>query len=517
MSFARSAGVLLHPTSFPGRYGIGDLGQGAYTFLDFLSQSKQSLWQILPLGPTGYGDSPYQSFSAFAGNPLLISPDKLISDGYLPAAPPQQIPPFPTTKVDFGPVITYKNQLLQQAFDHFQKNGTTNQQTAFEQFCQANASWLDDYALFMALKNKHNGAVWNSWPAEIAQRTPAGLQQWSQKLTNQTTAIKFWQYLFFDQWLALKKYANERNIQIVGDVPIFVAYDSADVWSNPHLFTLELDGSPAFIAGVPPDYFSETGQRWGNPLYRWAKMAEDDYAWWTARLKATFNQVDIVRIDHFRGFEAYWEIPASEPTAVVGRWVEAPGMAFFTAMKEQLGDLPIIAEDLGVITPGVEALRDHFNFPGMKILQFAFGGERNSKFLPHTFIANSVVYTGTHDNETTLGWYGNASPSEREHVRRYTASDGRDIVWDLIRLAHASVSHLAIVPLQDLLKVGEEGRMNFPGRESGNWQWRYTADTLTHQIAHRLADLTTLYGRATEPVAPPTIAQHDQSVFRLPN
>lgn len=246
-------------------------------------------------------------------------------------------------------------------------------------------------------------------------------------------------------------------------------------------------------------------------------MAEDDYAWWTARLKATFNQVDIVRIDHFRGFEAYWEIPASEPTAVVGRWVEAPGMAFFTAMKEQLGDLPIIAEDLGVITPGVEALRDHFNFPGMKILQFAFGGERNSKFLPHTFIANSVVYTGTHDNETTLGWYGNASPSEREHVRRYTASDGRDIVWDLIRLAHASVSHLAIVPLQDLLKVGEEGRMNFPGRESGNWQWRYTADTLTHQIAHRLADLTTLYGRATEPVAPPTIAQHDQSVFRLPN
>jgi 4-alpha-glucanotransferase len=505
MNFPRSAGVLLHPTSFPGRYGIGDLGDEAYRFLDFLAESRQTLWQILPLGPTGYGDSPYQSFSAFAGNPLLISPDRLVAQGYLPAEAVAVVPDFPEERVDFGPVIGYKNGLLAQAFDHFRQAGTAAQREAYEAFVAENAAWLDDYALFMALKQvhvEHEGGVWNTWPEEIARRTPAAIQAWSERLVDDVAFHKFLQFLFFEQWLALKAYANERGIRIVGDVPIFVAFDSADVWANPELFYLEEDGSPSFIAGVPPDYFSETGQRWGNPLYRWDRMAADHYDWWRRRLEAVLAQVDIVRIDHFRGFDAYWEIPGSEETAVKGRWVRGPGSAFFEAMQAQLGELPIIAEDLGVITKEVEALRDAFHFPGMKILQFAFGGEVNSAFLPHNFSRNSVVYTGTHDNETTWGWYRNASPAEQHFVRRYLARSGDDIVWDLIRLAHSTVSVMAVIPMQDLMDLGNEARMNFPGRLGGNWQWRYTAPMLTDVMAARLAELTLLYGRVpteTEP------------------
>ncbi|HEX6385438.1 MAG TPA: 4-alpha-glucanotransferase [Anaerolineae bacterium] len=501
MRFKRAAGVLVHPTCFPSRYGVGDLGDAAYRFVDFLVASRQSLWQVLPLGPTGYGDSPYQSFSAFAGNPLLISPDRLVQDGYLPAEAVAEVPAFPDNEVDYGPVITYKNTLWRQAYDHFQTHGTDEQRTAFNQFDLNNTNWLDDFALFMALKDhhvEHEGGVWNTWPEGAAQRETAALAHWSQKLAGDVNLHKFLQFLFFDQWLALKHYANERGVRIVGDIPIFVAYDSADVWANPDLFNLNEDGSPSVIAGVPPDYFSETGQRWGNPLYRWERMAEHDYQWWTERLKMCFTQADIVRIDHFRGFEGYWEIPATEPTAVVGRWVKGPGFDFFETMEQKLGKLPLIAEDLGVITPEVEALRDHFDFPGMRILQFAFGGTRESTFLPHNYIQNCAVYTGTHDNETTLGWYRSASPDEQDHVRRYLGVSGQDIVWDMIRLALMSVADTAVIPIQDLMGLGNEARMNYPGRVGGYWRWRYTPDMLTERIAQRLRELTELYGRVVE-------------------
>ncbi|MBK8903259.1 MAG: 4-alpha-glucanotransferase [Anaerolineaceae bacterium] len=501
MRFERAAGILLHPTCFPGRYGIGDFGDAAYRFVDFLMASKQSLWQILPLGPTGYGDSPYQAFSAFAGNPLLISPDRLVREGYLPETAVRSVPPFPQHAVDFGPVIEYKTALLQKAHEHFLAQGKAAQKAAFETFCHEQSSWLDDFAFFMALKNhhvEHEGGVWNTWPREIALREPAAMASWGDKLAHEIGRHKFLQFLFFQQWLSLKGYANEHGIQIIGDLPIFVAFDSADVWANPDLFYLDETGAPTVIAGVPPDYFSETGQRWGNPLYRWDRMADAGYPWWSARLQMSFTQADIIRIDHFRGFDAYWEIPAEEPTAVVGQWVKGPGQAFFQAMRDQLGELPLIAEDLGVITPEVTALRDAFDFPGMKILQFAFGGERNSNFLPHTFDKNSVVYTGTHDNETVLGWYRNATEAERDHIRRYLQVSGQDISWDMTRLAYMSVANTAVATLQDLMGLGNEARMNYPGRVGGYWRWRYLPHMLTQEIATRLREITELYGRVPQ-------------------
>jgi 4-alpha-glucanotransferase len=499
MRFPRTAGILLHPTSFPGRYGIGDLGAAAYRFVDFMVEARQSIWQILPLGPTGYGDSPYQSFCTFAGNPMLISPDLLVADGFLPETAVTNVPPFPAHTVDFGPVIKYKEKLLAQSFDHFEANATAAQQAAFEQFCAAEAGWLDDYAFFMALKDhhvEHEGGVWNTWPTDIAQRRPDALAEWGEKLARQVTFRQYLQFLFYEQWFRLKGYANERGIKIVGDVPIFVAFDSADVWANQELFYLDETGAPTVVAGVPPDYFSETGQRWGNPLYRWDKMAERNYDWWRRRLEMTFRQTDIVRIDHFRGFEAYWEVPASEPTAMVGEWVKGPDKAFFQAMREQLGELPLIAEDLGVITPEVQELRDTFDFPGMKILQFAFGGAQENHFLPHNYdTPNCVVYTGTHDNETTRGWYENAADFEKDRVRRYLAVDGHDPAWDLIRLAFMSVADTAVIPLQDIMNLGNEARMNFPGKASGNWGWRYQPHQLTQPLALRLRDLTEIYSR----------------------
>ena len=502
MRFPRTAGILLHPTSFPGRYGIGDLGEAAYRFVDFLIESRQSIWQILPLGPTGYGDSPYQSFCTFAGNPMLISPDLLVADGYLSAEAVAAVPPFPQDTVDYGPVIEYKEKLLAQSFAYFEANATTEQQTAFDQFCADEADWLDDYAFFMALKShhvEHEGGVWNTWPRDIAQRQPKAMTKWRKKLAREISHRQYLQFLFYSQWLRLKGYANERGIKIVGDIPIFVAFDSADVWANQDLFYLDETGAPTVVAGVPPDYFSETGQRWGNPLYRWDKMAEQEYAWWRRRLEMTFRQTDIVRIDHFRGFEAYWEIPASEPTAMVGEWVKGPDKAFFYAMREQLGELPLIAEDLGVITPEVRDLRDTFDFPGMKILQFAFGGAQENHFLPHNYdTPNCVVYTGTHDNETTRGWYDNATDFEKDRVRRYLAVDGRDAAWDLIRLAFMSVANTAVIPLQDIMNLGNEARMNFPGKASGNWGWRYQPHQLTSPLALRLRELTEIYSREPE-------------------
>lgn len=499
--FKRSAGILLHPSSFPSRFGIGDCGDAAYDFVNFLQASGQTLWQTLPLGPTGYGDSPYQSFSAFAGNPLLINPDHLVRDGYLPAEALVDVPPFPSGKVDYGWVINYKKQLLQTAFEYFLAHQTASQKEQFEAFIAEKESWLNDFALFMALKEHfaaEEGGVWNTWPADIRDRQPDALAKWSETLAHQIAYHQFTQHLFFQQWLRVKRYANERGIQIVGDMPIFVAFDSADVWSHPELFYLRDDKLPEVIAGVPPDYFSETGQRWGNPLYRWDRMKENGYAWWASRLESAFEVADISRIDHFRGFEAYWEIPADEPTAVVGRWVKGPGTEFFNTLSEKLGHLPIIAEDLGVITPEVEALRDHTGFPGMKILQFAFGGEKNSDFLPHNYVPNCVVYTGSHDNETTLGWYQNASPDERDHARRYLARDGNDIVWSMIRLAYMSVANFAIIPMQDLLVLDNHARMNFPGRTGGYWAWRYTPEALSNSVADRLSELTYIYGRQSD-------------------
>ncbi len=509
MSFERSAGVLLHPTSLPGRYGIGDLGESAYQFVDFLSAAKQRLWQLLPLGPTGYGDSPYQAFSAFAGNPLLVNPDRLVAEGFLPAEAVEVVPSFPTAVVDFGPVIEYKRSLMRLAHAHFLAHGSALQREAYARFCHNTAYWLDDFALFMALKEHHkdqDGGVWNTWPKPIAKRQVRAMKQWSDQLAEEIELHKFQQFLFYKQWLELKAYANGRGIKIIGDIPIFVAYDSADVWSHPELFHLKKDGSPSSVAGVPPDYFSVTGQRWGNPLYNWEKIAADNYSWWVQRIHMNLVQADIVRIDHFRVFEAYWEIPASEPTAVIGRWVKGPDAAIFEAVQAKLGELPIIAEDLGVITPGVVELRDRFNFPGMKILQFAFGGERNSDFLPYNYNKNSVVYTGTHDNETTLGWYLNATEDERDHVRRYTVSSGRDIVWDMIRLAYASVADMAVIPMQDLFVLGNEARMNFPGKEGGWWQWRYTREMFSARaagIALGLVELVYLYGRLPEEIVSP--------------
>lgn len=501
MFFPRTSGVLLHPTSLPSPYGIGDFGRSAYAFVDYLVESGQSLWQVLPLGPTGYGDSPYQSFSSFAGNPLLISPEKLMNDGLLDPNDAADVPDFPKNEVDYGPVIPYKLGLLKKSFDYFEAEGTADHKEAFSRFCHSQAEWLEDFALFMALKNKHvenDGGVWNSWPEAIAMRQPEAMTAWQKKLAPEVKFQQYLQYLFFDQWLTLKAYANQKGIKIVGDIPIFVAFDSADVWANRALFYLDDSGAPTVVAGVPPDYFSETGQRWGNPLYKWDKMAKNGYAWWAKRLKMSFTQADIVRIDHFRGFEAYWEIPAHEPTAVVGEWKKGPAFAFFDSMRDALGDLPLIAEDLGVITPEVTAIRDRFNFPGMKILQFAFGGEQNSAFLPHTFSHNCVVYPGTHDNETTVGWYQNASDAEQDHFRKYLGVDGQDVAWDMIRLSHMSVADMSIIPMQDLMALDNQARMNFPGRVGGYWRWRFEWEKVDPSIKFRLRALTALYGRLAD-------------------
>ncbi len=498
MGFQRSSGILCHPTSFPSRYGIGDLGRGAYDFLDWLTAARQQLWQVLPLGPTGYGDSPYQSFSAFAGNPLLISPEGMAWSGLLPPDALADVPNFPVHRVDFGAVIAYKARLFRRSLEHFKVHASPEQREGLAAYREVNAPWLADYALFMALKSHFGGGSWHAWPRDIRVREPGALAHYRQELADEVFYHEYLQWVFAGQWDALKKVANERGIQIIGDVPIFVAEDCADVWSHPELFKLDAEGNPTVIAGVPPDAFSDTGQRWGNPHYRWDVMAGDGYQWWIERIRQTLTQVDIVRIDHFRGFEASWEIPAHEPTAINGRWVKGPGADFFRAIESALGQLPIIAEDLGVITPEVDALRVQFGLPGMKILQFGFALDNNPKYLPHTFEPNYIVYPGTHDNNTVIGWFNEAgrTGAEKWNCLRYLGSDGHDLAWDFIRLAWGSVANQAVACLQDVMSLGAEARMNFPSKESGNWQWRYTPEMLTDALAARLRELTEIYDRA---------------------
>jgi 4-alpha-glucanotransferase len=510
MSFPRSSGILLHPTSLPGRFGIGDLGDEAYRFVDFLAASRQSLWQVLPLGPTGYGDSPYQCFSAFAGNTLLISPERLLQEGLLAQEDLARAPHFPGERVEFGQLITFKNALLEKAFERFKRTTDKGLRASFEQFTHQASSWLEDYALFRALKDAQGGKAWNEWEPGLARRDASHLATARERLQEEIYAQKFYQFLFFKQWDALKDYCHERSIKIVGDIPIFVARDSADVWMHPDQFKLDEAGRPLVVAGVPPDYFSATGQLWGNPIYNWDRMLADGFSWWIERVRATLRIFDIVRVDHFRGFAASWEIPGKDKTAERGAWVEVPGRELFTAIREALGDLPIIAEDLGVITPDVETLRDHFRLPGMRILQFAFGSDTLNHDLPHNYIKNCVVYTGTHDNDTTVGWFtsraGEGSTRDAEQIERerrfcldYLNSDGREIHWDFIRAVLSSVADTAIIPLQDLLGVGNDARMNLPNSTSGNWSWRYKAGALTGELGERLKKLVRVYGREHKP------------------
>jgi 4-alpha-glucanotransferase len=507
MKFQRSSGILLHPTSLPGRYGIGELGFEAYQFVDALVRARQSLWQVLPLGPTGYGDSPYQSFSAFAGNTLLISLDLLVKEGLLTEEDLAGAPAFSEERVDFGGVIEFKNAQLERAFERFKQRGSENLRRAFEVFGRYAASWLDDYALFRAVKNRQDGKVWSEWDRELALRDEAALAGTREELADEIEAQEFYQFLFFRQWAALKKYANHKGVSIVGDIPIFVSYDSADVWTHPDLFKLDEHGKPLVVAGVPPDYFSATGQLWGNPIYDWRRMREDEFAWWRERVSTCFELMDILRIDHFRGFAATWEIPAGHETAEHGRWVEVPGRELFSALREKLGtDLPIIAENLGLITPDVERLRRQFGFPGMRILQFGFSSDADNKFLPHNYEREDVAYTGTHDNDTTLGWF-NAQEGvgstrtaaqiekEREYCLKYLDTDGREIHWDFIRAVFASVADIAIIPLQDVIGLGTEARMNLPASTGGNWDWRLRKGDLKEGMLARLSELSDIYGR----------------------
>lgn len=496
MPFPRSSGILLHPTSFPSRFGIGDLGSEAYQFIDFLAKSYQQYWQVLPLGPTGYGNSPYASYSAMAGNPLLISPERLRDAGLL-ADEDFALPDFPLDKVDFDQVAPIKIQLLKKACENF-RTKATQQQQEFSGFCESKAFWLDDYALFMALKDSLNGSSWHTWKPELAQRQAEAINHVREELTDEIFYHKYTQFEFFRQWSELKQYANMRGIQIIGDIPIYVAHDSADVWANPDIFCLDQNtGVASLMAGVPPDYFSATGQLWGNPVYKWEKLQQLDFQWWVQRFQSMLDYVDIIRIDHFRGFQAYWAVQQGETTAMNGRWIEAPGYALFQTLNDKLGKLPVLAEDLGVITPEVEALRDKFEFPGMKILQFGFGSDPGNPYLPFNYQRNCVVYTGTHDNDTTVGWFNHLSEHEKQSVLTYLGcSSSEGINWDLIRLALSSVANQAIIPLQDVLGLGTEARMNVPSYAEGNWDWRYQADTVTEELRTRLKTLTTAYGRA---------------------
>jgi 4-alpha-glucanotransferase len=527
----RLSGILLHPTSLPSPYGIGDLGKSAYEFVDFLAESGQHLWQLLPLTHTGFGDSPYQSFSAFAGQPLLISPDHLLELGLVSKDDLTGCPVSDEEHVDYGAVIPWKQHLYETAYQNFLRlrqqpsvisresfSGDTVGTDAsefssdvvisresfpelvgqFEQFCREEAYWLDDYALFMACKDANNGVSWLDWPEEYRMPTDAFLWELRGSLSERVGFYQFLQFFFYKEWLALKAYANEKQIQIIGDIPIFVSMDSADVWAHKHLFQLDSRGYPQNVAGVPPDYFSATGQLWGNPLYNWDVHKQEGFAWWIARIHHQLQSLDILRIDHFRGFEAYWAIPYGEETAINGQWIKSPGYDLFYAIQHALGeDLPIIAEDLGIITDEVTALREHFHFPGMKVLQFAFDSLSESDYLPHRFTSpECVCYTGTHDNDTTVGWFGTLNADCQEKVCQYTCKQPNALIsHSMIRTCISSIAMYAIFPMQDVLGCGSEGRMNTPGVAGGNWSWRYKKGALTSSLAKELKNLTILYGR----------------------
>jgi 4-alpha-glucanotransferase len=500
MRLPRASGILLHPTSLPGPYGSGDLGREARHFVDWLAAAGQTLWQVLPLGGIGPGNSPYMSSSAFAGNLLLIDLDDLREHGWLTDDDLAGAPAGDARAIDWGAMVAFRMDRLERAARRFAQTAGAAERDALATFCAAHADWLPDHALFMALSEHFAWQDWNQWPAACAQRDPTALAEARTEHAERIAFRVFCQWRFFSQWAALKAYANARGVRIVGDAPIFIAHHSAEVWARPELFELDATGTPAVVAGVPPDAFSADGQRWGNPLYRWAAHEREGFAWWIGRIRRTFELVDVVRIDHFRGFAAHWEIPATAPTAVTGRWVPAPGEALFAAIERALGPQPVIAEDLGVITPDVVALRKRFGFPGMRILQFAFGGGSGNAYLPHNHEADAVVYTGTHDNDTTQGWWAATADHERQHVRALLATDGREIHWDFIRAAMGSVADTAIHPLQDVLGLGSEARMNFPGQASGWWRWRFTWEQVRPDHAQRLAELTRLFRRDGTPL-----------------
>ena len=493
----RVSGILVHPTSFPSPYGIGDLGQGAYDFIDLLKETSQHIWQVLPLGPTGFGDSPYQGPSAFAGQPLIISPQKLLEKGLLSKEDLQDIPSWDPHRIDYGQAITYKNALLRKAFANFPHTPDKTMLEDYELFCRTEKDWLDDYCLFMAGKDEHEGRCWLEWEDDLRDLTDASRKKWEAKLKDQIEYYRFVQYLFQSQWMELREYAHQNDVKIIGDVPMFVALDSADVWANRKYFQLDSKGYPLCVAGVPPDYFSETGQLWGNPLYDWDYMKKTGYSWWIERMKRQLKMVDYLRIDHFRGFESYWSVPAEEETAMNGEWVKGPREDLFTAMQKEIGaNLPIIAEDLGVITPEVEQLRDHFSFPGMKVLQFGFGDMNDHNYIPHFYTSvNCICYTGTHDNDTTKGWYMVQEEAVKDRIRRYGNTDGSCVSLDFIRFAFSSIACIAIFPIQDLLLLGSEGRMNVPGVAASNWSFRYTQDQIQDWQIDWLKKTTALYGR----------------------
>jgi 4-alpha-glucanotransferase len=495
----RASGILLHITSLPSKFGIGDLGPSSYQFIDFLKASRQQYWQILPLNPTStyLGSSPYASYSAFAGNPLLISPEKLVEKGLLLESDIGSIPEFPADKVDFRKVVEYKTQILQLAYDRHMLTGILRPE--FEEFQRENHSWLDDYALFVALKQEFDEVYWGEWAPEIRDRKEDTIKHWSEKLKDKISRSKFFQFLFFDQWHDLKSYAGKIGIKIIGDIPIYVGNDSPDVWANPQLFKLDEEKDPIFVSGAPPDYFSETGQRWGSPVFNWDILKKTGFSWWLRRIAQNLKLFDLVRLDHFRGFVAYWEIPAEEETAINGKWVEAPAYEFFETMLKQFPDAKFIAEDLGLITQDVREVIQHFQFPSMKILQFAFGSDMpTNPYIPHNYERNCIVYTGTHDNNTIQGWYHNETDEEiRKRVAEFLGHpvNPEVIHWEMIRIAFGSVGVMTVIPMQDVLGLGEEARMNFPQKTQGNWLWRLKPDQVTHEIVDRLSHLTSFYNR----------------------
>ena len=504
--FKRGSGVLLHPTSLHGGHGVGDLGPSAREFVDFLKRARQSYWQMLPLGPVGPGECPYQARSSFAGEPLLISLDLLVEDGLLPG---EDLTggPGASPRAEYGPARAFKTQALRRSFDGYRSGaGDAELRDAFAAFRAEEGGWLEDYALFAALKDRFEGASWNKWPDRgVVERKPEALDACRAELGDEVEFHAFAQFLFFRQWRALREYARESGVRLIGDLPIYCAHDSADVWSSPQFFSVTRHGNLKYLAGVPPDAFSSDGQLWSNPVYDWAALREDGYRWWVERVRASLEMVDLLRIDHFRGLESYWRVRAGAKTARKGKWMKGPGIELFDAIREELGEVPIIAEDLGMITSRVEALREAAGVPGMKVLQFAFGRGANM-YRPHTYEKNCVVYTGTHDNDTTRGWYEATGPEyagddravierERDLVRRYIARDGSDITWDFIRLALSSVADIAVIPMQDILDLGGEARMNRPGVASGQWDWRLTPEQFASAWSERLADLCRLYGR----------------------
>ena len=494
----RGSGILLHITSLPSPYGIGDMGPWAYKFADFLSQTKQHFWQILPLNSTDpvYGNSPYHSISAFANNLLLISPELMVQDGFLSKADLDPVPSFPQSRIDYHKVIAYKENLFHIAYERFKKS----KRNECGQFFSENAYWLEDFVLFVVFREYFKKQVWSGWPKELRDRQPKALQTLSKQLKERIEMEKFLQYVFLKQWFSLKEYCNQRDIRIFGDMPIYVDYDSVDVWTDPGMFKLNHAKRPSFVAGVPPDYFSETGQLWGNPVYKWDVLRERRYDWWIQRIKHNLKLFNMVRIDHFRGLVAYWEIPSGEKTAINGKWVEAPAEDFFKVLIEQFPDSPIVAEDLGVITPDVKEIMDRFGFPGMRVLLFAFGDDlATNPYVPHNHVKNCVLYTGTHDNNTIRGWFENEiAPEVKNKLFKYLGHEvsAQDVHWELIRLAMMSVANMVIFPMQDILGLGEEHRMNRPSTARGNWEWQLLPEQITLSLAQRLLEMTEIYGRA---------------------